>query len=741
MVIGERIKKIFNWKIYLKNYPELFHAGIINKKKALEHWVNQGKSENKIAYIYLEDVNFDWILYLNNYPDLYGSGIDNEKTAWEHWITLGKKESRVCDKNIIGSMTEYATNFLNTQQNIGKNVTPPFLFRDFCLKNLDAMKLVEIPILPIISDFEAVFIEYKSLPHVEFIIRNAIYRLGCKWSFTVICGNLNHDFMSKMCATISSSIRVVQTNYDTMNETQYNRLLSSASFWNLLHGRKILIYKKDSFIFKSNIDHFLQWDYISAPFPQNQRNTQENTGNGGFSLRTRQVMLEVISKRDIIGVQFDNNVLKYMERYGVECPPEDMYFSKTIQELQLGRVADKKTSTLFSSNFLFNKESFGGYKFWASNRHWLSKLNQTAKLNVYKCASNIDKYVNYVKRTMKRLKLPITNVDLPSLYTRKNHFDIDFNFYLLSNRVDSTIHICNHFHDFGIYGLIYHPKQLRNVYPTIEFYSFLNTIFIKKDDCFYPCHAFVDKFVYKKSFHELKDVLIRKEHDSMSGEVSKLLILVFIGNETIGLNLIHKINAYKKFHPALNVAFCLNCNQNTTILKNEIAAKFKYYCIYVSNEMGYDITPTMLMYTDIKKNHPAAAFQHIIKLQTKSSSDAYNELTDFLLDKSLPNVLLLKRTNSNCIGHPGYYGSVSQKDDAFNQLLIQRHKPYIRQRFQFVRGTIFYCEARVFDVVLNFISTKNYHAYLLNNLYENNSINYDNSPVHHVERLFGIIRT
>ena len=26
-------------------------------------------------------------------------------------------------------------------------------------------------------------------------------------------------------------------------------------------------------------------------------------------------------------------------------------------------------------------------------------------------------------------------------------------------------------------------------------------------------------------------------------------------------------------------------------------------------------------------------------------------------------------------------------------------------------------------------------------LYENNSINYDNSPIHHIERLFGIIRT
>ena len=741
-MVREQIKKIFNWKIYLKNYPELFHAGINDEKKALEHWLNHGKSEEKIAYIYLEDVNFDWVLYINNYSDLYDAGIYIEKTALEHWITHGKNEGRVCDKNIIGFMNDYATKLLETQNDTVALINQdnsPFLFRDFCLKNIDTMKLIEIPILPIVSDYEAVFIEYLILPHVEFIIRNAIFRLGNKWSFTVICGNLNFEFMSQLCHSISTSIHVIQTNYDTMNETQYNRLLSSAYFWNLLNGEKILIYKKDSFIFKNNINDFLRWDYISAPFPKNQKNTPVNTGNGGFSLRTRRMMLEVIHQRDINQVQFDIVVLKYMIRYGVECPPEDLYFSKMIEELQLGNVADKNTSTFFSSNFLFNKDSLGGYKFWISNSNWLNQLNGFVKAKDYEYRSDIEKYVNYVKRVMKKMNLPITSVDLLSLYTRKNHFDIDFNFYLLSNRIDSTIHICNHFHDCGIYGLIYHPKQLKNIYPEIELYTFLDTIFIKKNECFYPCHTFVDKFVYNKSFDEFKNILIRKEYDSMSVEVSNLLILVFVGNESIGLDLIRKIDVYKKFHTVLNVAFCLNCNQNISILKNEIASRFKYYSIYVSNEMGTDIIPTMLMYSDIRKTHNG--FQHIIKLQTKSVSKSYNELTDFLLNKPLQTLISLRRNNSNCIGHPAYYGSVHPKDDIFNQLLIQKHKPFIRLRFQFVRGTIFYCESRVFDTVLSFIANNNHLSYLLNNLYENNSINYDNSPIHHIERLFGIIRT
>ena len=747
MVIGDKIKKIFNWKIYLKNYPDLLGAGITDEKKALDHWVNNGKLENRIPYIYLEDLNFDWIIYVNNYPDLFHSGVNTEQLALEHWITHGKKENRVCDKNIIGVMNEYTHDLLSLSnepktKSLSKTKnSAPLLFRDFCLNHLPMMRILEIPILPIKSEFEAVFIEYKCIPHVEFIIRNAIHRLGKKWSYTIICGNENHEFMINLCKSISTSIHVIKTNYEKMNETEYNRLLTSLYFWNLLHGTKILIYKKDSFIYKSNIDEFMNWDYISAPFPLNQKNTPENIGNGGLSLRTRQSMIDVIHRKKTNEVVYDSSVLKYMIRYGVHCPPEDLYFSKVLSELEIGRVADKKTSTFFSSNFLYNPDSFGGYKFWISNTDWLSKLSNTMNFTGYVYKSNIDKYVNYVKTVLKETNLPITNVDLPKLYSRKNHFDIDFDFYLLSNRIDPSTHICNHFHDHGIYGTIYHPKQLKNIYPDVELYSFLNAILIKKNERFYPCQVFMEKFVYNKSFDDFQDMLIRKEHDSMSVEVSNLLILVFVGNETIGLDLLNKLINYKKFHTALNIAFCMNCNENFSHLKTQIAANFKYYSIYISNEMGTDITPTLLMYSDIRKTHRQPAFQHIIKLQTKSVSTAYTDLTDFLLNKPLDTLISMKRTDSNCIGHPTYYASVHPKDDVFNQLLIKKHKPYIRIRFKFVKGTIFYCETRVFDVVLNFIASNTHLSYLLNNLYENNSVNYDNSPIHHIERLFGIIWT
>ena len=50
--------------------------------------------------------------------------------------------------------------------------------------------------------YEAVLIEFRILPHIEFIIRNAINKLGSKWSYTIICGELNYN----LCKNISQKI-------------------------------------------------------------------------------------------------------------------------------------------------------------------------------------------------------------------------------------------------------------------------------------------------------------------------------------------------------------------------------------------------------------------------------------------------------------------------------------------------------------------------------------------------------
>ena len=47
----------FDWKFYLKKYPNLAKNNINNKKKALNHWINFGKNEGRICNVKNENGN------------------------------------------------------------------------------------------------------------------------------------------------------------------------------------------------------------------------------------------------------------------------------------------------------------------------------------------------------------------------------------------------------------------------------------------------------------------------------------------------------------------------------------------------------------------------------------------------------------------------------------------------------------------------------------------------------------
>jgi hypothetical protein len=67
------------------------------------------------------------------------------------------------------------------------------------------------------------------------------------------------------------------------------------------------------------------------------------------------------------------------------------------------------------------------------------------------------------------------------------------------------------------------------------------------------------------------------------------------------------------------------------------------------------------------------------------------------------------------------------------------YKDQLHTDYSFVGGTIFYCPAYVFDKTLSFMK-QDYKKYIFNNLYENNSINQEYSPIHFLERVFGTIK-
>lgn len=577
--------------------------------------------------------------------------------------------------------------------------------------------------------YEAVFIDFRILPNIEFIIRNAILKLGYEWSYTIICGKDNYEYISNIVERINKNIRIICLEYNNITQDEYSKLLTTDTFWNQLYGEKILIYQEDSLIFNNNIHPFLKYDFIGAPFSKSTNDTPNCVGNGGLSLRTKYKMLEVINSCKLDELILNSSTKTYMYNNNLINPPEDVYFSKNMQELSIGDVADWDTANMFSSEQIFNPYSFAGHKFWIGNNYWQNFLKNLFSYKKYNPHSDLNMYLAY-----KNLPLEFNKNNQIS-----NAFDIDIKFFCHVNNIEysKTIFTLDYIKNIGLDGFIYHPKQLYNIFGyKICLYKFLNNLYVFYNKTIFTVQDFVNKFIYNTSFDYLANLLIKKKYDTLNDNLDTIF-LVFLGNGDLAIDLINRIIEYKKINNEFNIAFCINKNINKNVkeIKNLIKNNFDFYSIYFSSELGTDITPTLLMYNDIIKNHEV---KHILKFHTKTISIFYNNLTDYLLVNPLHKIIKNKLENCNCVGHNNSY--VHIREDVFNNILKEKYKEYINLNSYFVAGTIFYTKNTVFNKVLDFVKNNNYRSYLLNSLYENNSINHEFSPIHFLERVFGSIK-
>jgi len=249
-------------------------------------------------------------------------------------------------------------------------------FRYFCFRYLNYIRNLELCDIKIGKPNEAVLIEFRKFPHIEFLLRNMINKLNDEWSHTVICGNLNYEFVKNICDSISPNIKIIKLDKDNMTQFEYSMYLTTLDFWNSLVGEKILIYQEDTCIFKKNINDFLKWDYIGAPWHKEQNDTPNGVGNGGFSLRTKQCMIDVINTISVEDTQLNSSTINYMYNVNLEKAPEDVYFSLNMQRYNIGNVADWESASLFSSESIANKNSLGGHCFWLNDSSWKDRLHK-----------------------------------------------------------------------------------------------------------------------------------------------------------------------------------------------------------------------------------------------------------------------------------------------------------------------------------------------------------------------------
>ena len=105
-------------------------------------------------------------------------------------------------------------------------------------------------------------------------------------------------------------------------------------------------------------------------------------------------------------------------------------------------------------------------------------------------------------------------------------------------------------------------------------------------------------------------------------------------------------------------------------------------------------------------------------------------------------MILKSEIDSNCLGNSNYKYYIDNKNNFeyfVNKKLKDKYKGKMDKKY-FIAGTIFFCEKITFDTILDFIENNNFRCYFTNNFYDSNIINFTNSPLHFIERLFGTIK-
>lgn len=247
------------------------------------------------------------------------------------------------------------------------------VFRLFCQKNIPLIRTRPI-ICPETSPYSTVFIEFRVLPHVEFIIRNTI--LKCKnFAHTVVCGNKNYEQLKGICDAISPNIRIIKMDIDDCDVNDYNNLMYERSFWKLFNFSKVLIYQEDTMIFKDNIGDFVQYNYIGAPWDTRVNGVFQ--GNGGFSLRDPILMIRILLEPTNFAItNYWNGELKKLQDGRIlDKFPEDVFFSSHTKT----NLPSFNTASSFSTENVVNIDSLGGHQFWNCDPNWLQRMIKLVK--------------------------------------------------------------------------------------------------------------------------------------------------------------------------------------------------------------------------------------------------------------------------------------------------------------------------------------------------------------------------
>jgi hypothetical protein len=202
----------------------------------------------------------------------------------------------------------------------------------------------------------AVIVEPRKHRALAFVVKNVLENLPLNWNVRIYHGTKNREFVEELLETefgpSSHRISLENLGVDNLNSPAYQKLLTSRKFNEEIPTETFLVFQTDSMINPNQrnlLGQFLEYDYVGAPWLNGQ------VGNGGFSLRKRSKMLEVIAASPPL-----------------ETGHEDVFLSMS-PKVRLHKP-DFVKATQFSIELVPSPIFFGVHRTWAYNSEFLVDL-------------------------------------------------------------------------------------------------------------------------------------------------------------------------------------------------------------------------------------------------------------------------------------------------------------------------------------------------------------------------------
>jgi hypothetical protein len=226
------------------------------------------------------------------------------------------------------------------------------------------------------SLYTAIMVEPREHPAMEFVLLNILENLNVDWTVVLLHGNKNLNYIQRILEnhpSMVSRIQLVHLGIDNLTKMEYSDLFFEPRFYEYIPTEMFLVFQTDSMIIPENKDKiykFMEYDYVGGPWPDTNYIIPLQVGNGGFSLRRKTKMLELLSHQHA-----DYFKHKNIER-GDNNYVEDVFFSGVYHENIEIKKPTYEEAKEFSVESVAHESPFGVHSLWRTSNLYEDFINK-----------------------------------------------------------------------------------------------------------------------------------------------------------------------------------------------------------------------------------------------------------------------------------------------------------------------------------------------------------------------------